>query len=143
MAGILKARGIRPSAQRLAVAQYILNTGEHPPADKVWAKVKETLPMISRATVYNTLNLFVGKGLIRRFVLSGGSVVFDANVTNHHHFIDERSGRIYDVPWDAIAVSRIGSLRDFEVREYHVVMRGRRRAAAARGVKRTDSTKGR
>ena len=83
--------------------------------------------MISRATVYNTLNLFVRKGLIRQFVLTEGNVVFDANVERHHHFIDERSGRIYDVPWDAIGVDRVDSLSDFEVREYHVVMRGRRK----------------
>lgn len=127
---LLKTRGIQPSAQRIAVAQYILHTVEHPSADKVWAKVKQTFPMISRATVYNTLNLFVRKGLIRQFVLSEGSVVFDAKVDNHHHFIDENSGRIYDVPWEAISVSGIGCLRDFDVRGYHVVMRGRRKAAS-------------
>ena len=127
LATVLNARGIRSSAQRLAIAQYILCTGEHPSADKVWAKVKEAFPSVSRASVYNTLNLFVAKGLIRRLVLSGGGVVFDANVADHHHFIDQHSGRIHDVPREAVGVSGIDNLKDFDVREYHVVMRGRRR----------------
>lgn len=126
---ILRERGIQPSAQRAAVAQYILNTDEHPSADRVWARVRQTFPMISRATVYNTLNLFVRRGLIRQFVLTEGKVVFDAKVDDHHHFIDEDSGRIYDVPWDAIQVSKVESLPGFDVRRYHVVMRGRRLGA--------------
>lgn len=127
LAALLHERGIRPSAQRLAVARYVLRTDEHPSADKVWAKVKAALPSVSRAGVYNTLNLFVRKGLLRRFVLSGGKIVFDANVGDHHHFIDEHSGRIHDVPWEAVGVSGIEKLTDFDVRNYHVVMRGQRR----------------
>jgi Fe2+ or Zn2+ uptake regulation protein len=47
-----------------------------------------------------------------------------------HHFIEEKTGRIHDIPWDAVEVSRVGSLKGFEVHEYQVVMRGR--AAGAR-----------
>jgi Fur family transcriptional regulator, iron response regulator len=122
----LKARGINPSPQRLAVARYVLYTNQHPSADKVWANAKKLLPGISKASVYNALSLFVQKGLLRRYAVSGGGVVFDANIPNHHHFIELDSGRIHDLPWDSLAVSGIESLRDFEVREYHVVMRGRR-----------------
>jgi Fur family transcriptional regulator, iron response regulator len=126
LAWFLESRGIRPSPQRLAVARYILYTREHPSADKVWTKVSAELPGISRASVYNTLNLLVGKGLIRRYAVSGRGAVFDANVHDHHHFVEEDSGRVHDLPWDCVAVSGIDRLRDFEVREYHVVMRGRR-----------------
>jgi Fe2+ or Zn2+ uptake regulation protein len=82
--------------------------------------------MISRATVYNTLNLFVEKGLLARHVLAPGRVVFDPNVQRHHHFIEDATGRIHDVPWDALDVRRVEALRGFEVREYQVVLRGRR-----------------
>jgi len=81
--------------------------------------------MISRATVYNTLNLFVKKQLLRQVVLDDGKTLFDANVENHHHFVDEETGQIHDIPWDSLAVSKLDSLNGFEVREYHVVMRGR------------------
>ena len=83
--------------------------------------------MISRATVYNTLNLFVERGLLRELYLAPDSVLFDANTDRHHHFIDEDTGRIYDVPWNQIEVSNAKPLPGFEVDDYQVVMRGHRR----------------
>lgn len=126
-AALLEQHGIKPSAQRVAVAKYVLHTLEHPSADEVWVRVKRAFPMVSRATVYNTLNLFVAKGLLREFVLTEGRLVFDANVERHHHVIDEETGKIYDLPWDALDVSRVEQIRDFDVRDYQVVLRGTRR----------------
>jgi len=128
----LREHGIQPSAQRVAVADYVLHTDEHPSADQVFAKVRKTFPMLSRATVYNTLNLFVEKHLLRELVLAEGRVVFDPKTDAHHHFIDESTGRIHDIPWQAVKVSQIDRLKGFEVSEYQVVIRGRRRAGAAR-----------
>jgi len=84
---------------------------------------------VSRATVYNTLNLFVEKGLIRHLVLTEGRLVFDPNVDKHHHFIDEDSGKIYDLPWDTLKVSRVEQLEGFDVRDYQVLVRGKKRNA--------------
>jgi Fur family transcriptional regulator, iron response regulator len=128
----LREQGIQPSAQRLAVAEYVLHTDAHPSADQVWARVRARFPLISRATVYNTLNLFVRKGLLRPLVLSEGKVVFDPHVEAHHHFIDEVSGAIHDVPWGALEVRRIEDLKGYEVREYQVVIRGRRSSPRTR-----------
>ncbi len=88
--------------------------------------------MISRATVYNTLNLLVDKGLLREFVLDDGKTVFDANMDHHHHFVDEQSGRVYDIPWESLRVSRLESLKGFEVKEYQVVVRGRVKGVSRR-----------
>ena len=121
---ILEDHGINPSAQRVAVAQYVLHTDEHPSADDVWTRVRKRFPHISRATVYNTLNLFVAKGLLRQFVLTEGKVVFDPNIDDHHHFIDRKTGTIYDLPWDALTVSRVDKLSGYDVHEYQVVLRG-------------------
>jgi uncharacterized protein YbjT (DUF2867 family)/Fe2+ or Zn2+ uptake regulation protein len=120
----LAEHGIQPSAQRLAVAEYVLHTEEHPSADKVFSVVKERIPMISRATVYNTLNLFVEKRLLNQLVISEGRLAFDPRLEPHHHFIDERTGVILDVPWEAIEVCRIEALPGFDVREYQVILRG-------------------
>lgn len=125
---LLTSNGIQPSAQRVAVADYVLFTDEHPSADRVFARVKKGLPVLSRATVYNTLNLFVKKGLLRELVLAEGRVVFDPKLDRHHHFVDEVSGRIFDVPWESLEVKKVGSLDDYEVAEYQVVLRGRRAA---------------
>jgi len=123
----LRDHGIQPSAQRVAVAEYVLRTDEHPSADLVWKRVRRRFPYISRATVYNTLNAFVEKGLLKTLNLSDDSVVFDPKTETHHHFIDEKTGRIHDIPWDQIQVYNIERLRGFEVHDYQVVIRGRKK----------------
>jgi Fur family iron response transcriptional regulator len=130
---VLTEHGIQPSAQRVAVADYVLHTTEHPSADQVWAEVKRGFPMLSRATVYNTLNLFTQKGLLRELVLAEGKVVFDPKLDAHHHFLDEETGEIVDVPWSALDVRRVHNLSGFDVREYQVVMRGKKTRAQKRG----------
>ena len=124
---ILRQHQIQPSAQRVAIARYVLHTDQHPSADEVWTRVKESFPHVSRATVYNTLHLFVEKGLLRQFVLAEGHAVFDPKTEDHHHFVDEETGRIHDVPWRAVEVSDVHELEGFDVHEYQVVMRGRKK----------------
>lgn len=123
----LRKHGIRPSAQRVAVAQYVLYADDHPSADQVWNTVRRTFPMLSRATTYNTLNLFVRNGLLRQLDLAEGRVVFDPNTARHHHLIDCDNKRIYDIPWEQIEVRNVDELNGFEIDEYQVVLRGRAR----------------
>lgn len=123
---VLRRHGIQPTPQRIAVAEHVLGAKTHPSADEVWEQVRRRCRTLSRATVYNTLNLFVEKGLLRTQVLKEGTVVFDPRVDAHHHFIDVNTGKIYDVPWDALKVTGKEALRGFEVREYQVILRGRR-----------------
>ena len=109
---------------QVAVAYAIKGNVEE--ASNTLSRVKERFPMLSRATVYNTLNLFVEKGLLRELVLAEGKVVFDPKLAPHHHFIDEETQSIVDIPWDALQVKHVDALRGFDVREYQVVLRGRR-----------------
>jgi Fe2+ or Zn2+ uptake regulation protein len=124
---ILRDHRIQPTPQRIAVAGFILGSVAHPSADQVFEQVLPKCPTLSRATVYNTLNLMVEKGLVRPQILKEGTVVFDANVAAHHHFIDEETGEVFDVPWDALSVTGERTLEGFEVREYHVVLRGKKK----------------
>ncbi|MGF1467897.1 MAG: Fur family transcriptional regulator [Sandaracinaceae bacterium] len=123
----LRSRGITPSAQRVAIAEYVLTTNEHPSADRVFTVVGERLPVLSRATVYNTLKLFVEKGLLRTVNLAEGGVVFDSNLDRHHHFVDVDSGEIVDIDWNRLRVAGVPDLEGYEVEHYEVVLRGRRR----------------
>ncbi|MBD3332260.1 transcriptional repressor [candidate division GN15 bacterium] len=124
---ILRTLGVQPTPQRIAVADYVLNTEGHPSADEVLARSRETCPTISRASVYNTLNLLVDKGLLKAHTLREGAVVFDRNTERHHHFIDEESGEIHDIPWEHLAVSGGSNLADFQIRDYQVILRGRKK----------------
>lgn len=123
----LERAGIRPSAQRVAIAAYVLATEDHPSADEVWNRVKADFPMVSRATVYNTLQLFREHGLVQQLVLAEGSVVFDPKVEPHHHFVDDATGAIHDIPWTALRVGKVDELEGVDVRDYMVVVRGRKK----------------
>lgn len=123
----LERHDIRASAQRLAIARYVLATEDHPSADEVWKAVTPDFPMVSRATVYNTLQLFTEKGLLRQLVLAEGCVVYDPKVEPHHHFVDDETGAIEDIPWTALRVGKVDELEGVDVRDYMVVVRGRRK----------------
>jgi Fur family iron response transcriptional regulator len=124
----LEFHGIHPSPQRVAVGDYVLQTKDHPSAERVFDEAKRRLPTISQATVYNTLNLFVEKGLLKALQLEPGHTVFDPHLGPHHHFIDDDSGRIHDIPFAAVRVSGTDALEDFEIDEVQVILRGRKKA---------------
>ena len=124
---ILRQCDIQPTPQRLAVVEYMLSSKKHPTADDVLLSARRKCPTVSRATVYNTLNLLVEKGLIGMQTIREGAVVFDPNVHKHHHFVDDETGEIYDIPWDQLEVKGKDKLKDFEVTEFQVIMRGKRK----------------
>ena len=121
---ILREAGIHPSTQRVAIAEFVLHTDTHPSADQVLAQAQEQLPSVSVATIYNTLHLFVSRGLLRTLELAEGHTVYDPCMEPHHHFIDDQTGRIHDIPLDAVRVTH-QPLDGFDVREVQVVLRGR------------------
>jgi Fe2+ or Zn2+ uptake regulation protein len=122
---ILKQYAIQPTPQRIAVIEHVFESKMHPTADTILEIVRKSCPTISRATVYNTLNLLVKKGLLRTQILKEGTIIFDPNIQRHHHFIDDDTGKIYDIPWDTLKVSETRALTEFEIRDLQVVMRGR------------------
>jgi Fe2+ or Zn2+ uptake regulation protein len=122
---LLRQHGILPTPQRLAVAKFVLSTDRHPTAEEILSKVQPGCPTLSKATVYNTLNLMVERGLLKIQNLREGAVVFDANIGRHHHFIDNQTGKIYDIPQEALGIQSHEGLADFEITEYQVTLRGR------------------
>ena len=124
---LLRHCGIQPTPQRIAIVEFVLKPKTHASADEVLAHVRKLCPTISRATVYNTLNLLVDKGLLKGQILREGTVVFDSNIEKHHHFIDEESGRIYDIDWNALTVSGEMTLKGFHVRDFQVILRGKKK----------------
>jgi Fe2+ or Zn2+ uptake regulation protein len=124
---ILRQCDIQPTPQRIAVVEYVLESKRHPSADDVLGYARKKCPTISRATVYNTLNLLVEKRLLGMQTIKEGAVVFDPNVERHHHFVDNDTGEIYDIPWDQLQIKGEEKLKDFEVTEFQVIMRGRKK----------------
>ena len=134
IAGLLREHEIEPSAQRVAIAEHVLRTKKHPTADQVLRNVRRDFPYVSRATVYNTLNLFTKKGLLRHYFMSENGGVFDPVTARHHHFVDEKTGEIHDIRWEDLEVAGVDSLSGLEVTDYMVLVRGRKSGrSAARG----------
>jgi len=124
----LRERGIQPTPQRLLVAECLSKAkGTHPTADDVLRLVRRKWPAVSRATVYNTLNLFAEKGLVRRQTLREGIAVFDPTPDPHHHLVDLESGEIVDLPADSLRVEGLDRIEGYDVVEVSVVVRGKRR----------------
>jgi len=124
---ILRQCDIQPTPQRIAVVEYVLKSKAHPSADDVLSYARKKCPTVSRATVYNTLNLLVEKGLLGMQTIKEGPVVFDSNLEKHHHLIDNETGDIYDIPWNQLQVRGNEKLKDFEITEFQVIVRGRRK----------------
>jgi len=129
----LKSASIQPSAQRLLIASYVLFTKDHPSAEQVlrWVRSKEgesATGAVSRATIYNTLNLFVERGLLKELVIHEGHSVFDPELTPHPHFFDLDTGEILDLSGPiGLDLASCAELDDVDVEEVQVVLRGRRK----------------
>jgi Fur family iron response transcriptional regulator len=99
--------GIRPTAQRLQIAALLLAAPQHLSAEQILAHLRGSGARVSKATVYNTLNLFAARGLIRQLSVDGARAWFDSNVAAHYHFHDLDSGDLIDVPVPDVAFSRL------------------------------------
>lgn len=110
LADKLRAHGINPTHQRIEIAHALFSRGEHLSADQVMAIVNERHSETSKATVYNTLNLFVEKKLIREVIVDPNKVFYDPNTSPHYHLYNVDSGKITDIDAAAIRVSGLPSL---------------------------------
>jgi Fur family transcriptional regulator, iron response regulator len=103
----LRAAGLRPTRQRLALAK-LLGTGDrHVTAEQLHIEAAAAGMPVSLATVYNTLHQFTEVGLLREVVVEPGQSYFDTNIADHHHFFCESNGLLQDIPARDIAVSGV------------------------------------
>ena len=107
----LRAAGLRPTRQRVALARILFESGHrHVAAEGLHAEVKASRMPVSLATVYNTLNQFRDAGLLREVVVSPGRSYFDTNTGDHHHFFVETDGELHDFPSDTVTVAGLPAL---------------------------------
>jgi Fur family iron response transcriptional regulator len=107
---LLRKHGIAPTHQRLEIAQVLFGRCHHLSADQVLAKVNESQAETSKATVYNTLNLFRDLGLIREVIVDPKRVFYDPNTEPHHHLYNVDTGEITDIDAGALSVSGLPEL---------------------------------
>ena len=106
----LRSHGIAPTHQRIEIANALFSRCEHQSADQIMATVNAFHSETSKATVYNTLRLFLAKGLVREVIVDPSKIFYDPNTTPHHHFYNLVSGELTDIPADTLQVSGLPTL---------------------------------
>ena len=107
---LLRRHGVAPTHQRLEIANVLFGRGEHLAADQILALVNKRHAETSKATVYNTLNLFRDCGLIREVNVDPKRVFYDPNTQPHHHLYNVDTGEIVDIATADLAVSGLPDL---------------------------------
>ncbi len=107
---ILTEYAIRPTQQRMEIALLLLAKPQHLSADQVLMSVNSHENLVSKATVYNTLNLFAEKGLIRQVIVEPSKVFYDSNTETHHHIYNEDTGMLQDINADNIVIKNLPQL---------------------------------
>src|SRR5476649_2335253 len=110
LAEVLRGHGINPTHQRIEIAHAIFSRGEHLSADQLLSLVNDRASETSKATVYNTLNLFLEKQLIREVIVDPSKVFYDPNTEPHHHFYNVDTGELTDIDARDIRVTGLPEL---------------------------------
>ena len=126
--GMLRRSGLRPTRQRMALAELLYSKGNrHISAEGLHEEAVARNFPVSLATVYNTLHQFTDAGLLREVAVDGSKTYFDTNTADHHHFFVEDDNMVIDVPQDQIGIGRIPEPPDgYEISRVDVVVRLRR-----------------
>ncbi len=88
---------MRYSKQREAINDYLCSTTSHPTAEEVYERVKQEMPDISLATVYRNLRQLEELHLIKKLDTGEGEARYDADLSDHSHFLCEKCGTVFDL----------------------------------------------
>lgn len=95
--------GKRPTPQRHAVCRALVEHGGHPTVAEVYQRVRDIFPMMSQATVYNTIDTLEELGLIQRLDIANHEHThYDLNPSAHVNLVCTRCGRIIDVHLESL-----------------------------------------
>jgi len=91
----LKPLGIRLTPQRLAIAEVVVNSADHPTVREIFERVRDFFPYVTLATVYSTLGLLEQAGIVRELPFQKLSR-YDANLSPHANLVCLGCGSVVD-----------------------------------------------
>jgi Fe2+ or Zn2+ uptake regulation protein len=94
---VLRKCGLKMTAPRLVIMQYLAKNHIHPTAAKIYNDLKRKHPSLSRTTVYNTLESLRKNGILQVIYISENEMRYDCNTGMHHHFYCKACGEIMDI----------------------------------------------
>ena len=109
--------GILPTPQRVEIASILLERPQHLSAEHIIEKLKAAGSCVSKATVYNTLNLFSERGLVKEVMVDPVRKFYDSTTHPHHHFYNVDSGQLSDIPDEQVLFQDLPELPEGTERE--------------------------
>lgn len=126
----LRKSGLRPTRQRIALADLIFAKGDrHLTVEELHEEAVAAGFPVSLATVYNTLHQFTEAGMIRVLAVESAKTYFDTNVSDHHHFFIEGENEVLDIPVSNIQIDNLPEPPEgMEISHVDVVIRLRHKS---------------
>lgn len=116
--------GIKPSLQRIAIAEYLMDNRIHPTVDDIYNALYIKVPTLSKTTVYNTLKLFAEQGAVLALVIDDKNVRFDIDTSCHAHFQCCGCNRVFDIPVEKTELLQVRQIDDLLITESHLYYKG-------------------
>ena len=120
---LLKEKKIRPSYTRIRILEYLINHKTHPTVEEIYSRLITDIPTLSRTTIYNTLSLLAGNGILKAITTEENEKRYDGNVNDHGHIKCASCGRIFDFMVDMNCIAS-HDLKGFEITEKNVFFMG-------------------
>ena len=122
--------GILPTPQRLEIAEILFEKPQHLSAEQIIERLRTGGSGVSKATVYNTLNLFSDRGLVGECLVDPERRFYDSNTQPHHHFYNVDTGHLIDIPREEIRLDEIPEFpKGVRLDQVEVLIKVRNRAS--------------
>ena len=115
---------IKPSMQRIAIMDYLMEHRVHPTADEIYNALYPTMPTLSKTTIYNTMKLFSEQGAVKALVIDEKNVRFDIDTSSHAHFMCLGCGCVYDLPIENQEAMQLEGVGEMMITEIHLYYKG-------------------
>jgi Fur family iron response transcriptional regulator len=107
---MFEQHGILPTPQRIEVAEILLEKPQHMSAEQIIDQLRDAGSGVSKATVYNTLNLFAARGVVKECMVDPIRKIYDSATHQHHHFYNVDTGELSDIPDEQVRFSELPEL---------------------------------
>jgi Fur family iron response transcriptional regulator len=117
IAKLLAEQGLQVTVQRLDIAEYVLGKPQHLSAEQILGAMRSRGSRVSKATVYNTMNLFSERGIVRTVEVDSDRQYYDSRSEPHHHFYNVDTGELTDIPAESVRLDLSSQLPEGTERE--------------------------
>lgn len=121
----LTDHNVKPSLQRVAIMQYLLENTNHPDVEKIFNDLIPSMPTLSKTTVYNTLKLLCDKKVANTLFIDEKNARYEGHTNIHAHFKCKNCSTIYDVPLEQADIPPFRGPSDFDLEENQIYFLGK------------------